>query len=67
MPEGDVTELDEISQKNLNVCITAKNFNFLSDYNIRASDFPFYADLELRTTKVNELANLPIKHNLASP
>lgn len=67
VPEGDVTELDEISQKNSNVCITAKNFNFLSDYNIRASDFPFYADLELRTTKVNELANFTNQAQFSKP
>jgi hypothetical protein len=66
-PENGVTELDEISQKNSNICFTAKNFNFLSEYNIRATDFPFYTDLELRTTKINELANFTNQAKLSKP
>ena len=67
VPENGETATQKIEIKNENVCVTAKNYNFLSEFNFRANDLPFYSQIELRTTTTNELANFSNQTQMSKP
>jgi hypothetical protein len=67
VPENGQTVPQKIEIKNENICVTAKNYNFLSEFNFRALDLPFYSQIELRTTTTNELANFSNQTQMSKP
>jgi len=67
VPENGQTVPQKIEIKNENICVTAKNYNFLSEYNFRANDLPFYSQIKLRTTTTNELANFSNQTQMSKP